>query len=89
MLFISTRDDTTTTDFAELFFKHVKCYFNFSQSIVTDYDSCIILDFWREVCKMKIIKHRLSIIYHAQTDGQSEVLNQIVKDYLCVYISKD
>jgi len=56
-------------DFAELFFKYVECCFGSPQSIVTDQDSCITSEFWHEVCKMKIIKHRLSTAYHLQIDG--------------------
>ena len=88
-LFISTRDDIIAANFAELFFKHVECCFGSPQSIIIDRDSCITLDFWREVCEMKIIKHRLSIAYHPQIDGQSEALNWIMKDYLHVYTSED
>ena len=46
-------------------------------------------DFWREICKMKIIKHHLSTAYHSQTDEQSETLNQIVENYLHAYILED
>jgi len=55
-LFISTQDDTTAADFAELFFEHVECQFDFSRSIVTDKDFQIISDFWQEVCKIQMIK---------------------------------
>src|SRR5436190_21686401 len=44
-----------------------------------------MLDFWHEVCEMKIIKRRLSTAYHPQTDGPSEALNWIIKDYLRAY----
>lgn len=88
-LFIPTRDDTTAADFAELFFEHVECRFGTPRGIVTDRDSRITSDFWREVCEMKIIKRRLSTAYHPQTDGQSEALNRIVEDYLRAYTSED
>jgi hypothetical protein len=88
-LFIPTRDDTTAADFAELFFEHVECRFGSPRSIVSDRDSRITSDFWREVCEIKIIKRRLSTAYHPQTDGQSEALNRIVEDYLRAYTSED
>ena len=88
-LFIPTRDDTNAADFAELFFEHVECRFGTPRSIVTDRDSRITSDFWREVCEIKIIKRRLSTAYHPQTDGQSEVLNRIVEDYLRAYTADD
>jgi hypothetical protein len=44
-LFISICDDITAADFAELFFEHVECWFDFSRSIVMNKDSWIISDF--------------------------------------------
>ena len=38
-LFIPMREALTAVKFAELFFKHVKCYFGISQDIVIDRDS--------------------------------------------------
>ena len=74
-LFIPTRDDTTAADFAELFFEHVECRFGTPRSVVSDRDSRITSDFWREVCEMKIMKRQLLTTYYPQTDGQSEALN--------------
>ena len=54
-LFIFTQDNYTAADFAELFFEHVECHFDFLKSIVTDKNSYIISDFW-QVCKIQIIK---------------------------------
>ena len=88
-LFLPTRDDCTAADFAELFFEHVECRFGSPRSIVTDRDSRITSDFWREVCEIQIIKRRLSTAYHPQTDGQSEALNRIIEDYLRAYTSED
>jgi transposase InsO family protein len=88
-LFLPTRDDTTAADFAELFFEHVECRFGSPRSIVTDRDSRITSDFWREVCEIKMVKRRLSTAYHPQTDGQSEALNRIIEDYLRAYTSED
>ena len=88
-LFIPTREDTTAVDFAELFFEHVECRFGTPRSIVTDRDSRITSEFWKEVCEIQIIKRRMSTAYHPQTDGQSEALNRIVEDYLRAYTSED
>ena len=88
-LFIPIRDDTTAADFAEVFFEHVECRFGTPRSVVSDRDSRITSDFWREVCEMKIMKRRLSTAYHPQTDGQSEALNRIIEDYLRAYTSDD
>jgi hypothetical protein len=36
-----------------------------------------------------MIKQQLSTAYHPQTNGQSEALNQIVKDYLRAYCADE
>ena len=86
VLFIFTQNNCTAADFTKLFFEHVECYFDFSKNIVTDRNSHITSDFWWEVCKIQIIKQQLSTVYHSQTDDQNEALNQIIENYLRVYI---
>ena len=88
-LFIPTCEASTAIEFAELFFKHVKCCFRTPRGVVTNRDFCITSKFWHEVCEIQIIKKRISTAYHPQTDGQSEVLNHIMKDYLHAYSIKD
>ena len=88
-MFILTREDSTIIEFAKLFFKHVEYCFSTLRSIITDRDSRITLEFWREVYEAKIIKRRMSTAYHPQTDGQSEALNRIMEDYLRAYSAED
>ena len=89
MVLIPTRADTSAADFAELFFERIECVFGTPRSVVSDHDSRITSDFWREVCQYKVIKRRMSTAYHPQTDGQTEVLNRIVEDYLRYYYSEN
>ena len=88
-LFIPTREDTTAADFAALFFRHLECFVGTPRGIVSDRDSRLTSDFWREVCEIEMIKRRLSTAFHPQTDGQSEALNRIIEDYLRAYSSDD
>ena len=44
-LFLLIQNDIIAADFAELFFKHIKYYFNFSRNIITNKNSHIISDF--------------------------------------------
>ncbi|TAQ83095.1 hypothetical protein B7494_g8581 [Chlorociboria aeruginascens] len=88
-LFIPVRDTQNAAQFAQVFFEKVECAFGTPRSIVTDRDSRITSMFWKEVCEHKMIKRRLSTAYHPQTDGQSEVLNRIVEDYLRAFTAED
>ena len=55
-LFLPTREDSTAVDLAQLFFEHVECRFGTPRGVVTDRDSRITSEFWREICEIKIIK---------------------------------
>ena len=68
-LFLPTREDAIVADFAELFFEAVECRFGTPRGVVSDRDSKLTSDFWREVCEIKMIKRRISIAYHPQTNG--------------------
>lgn len=87
--FIPTRTDTTTGDFARLFFEHIECRYGTPTSVVSDRDSRITSAFWAEICQHEIIQRRLSTAFHPQTDGQSEALNRIVEDYLRAYCADE
>ena len=43
------------------------------------------MQFTWELCAILGIKQNLSTAYHLQMDGQSEHVNQWVKQYLCIY----
>ena len=64
VLFLPTREDATVADFAELFFKAVECRFRTPRGIISDRDSKLTSDFWREICEIKIIKRRMSTAYY-------------------------
>ena len=63
-LFLPTWEDATVADFAELFFEAVECRFGTPRGIVSDRDSKLTSDFWREIYEIKIIKRRISTAYH-------------------------
>ena len=87
--FIPTRSDTSAADFAQLFFENIECEYGTPTSVVSDRDSRITSQFWKEICYLSIIKRRLSTAFHPQTDGQSEALNRIVEDYLRAYCADE
>ena len=89
VLFIFIWNDITITDFTKLFFEHVECHFNSLRSIVMNRNSCIISDFWQEICKIQMIKQCFFTAYHLQMNDQSEALNQIIQNYLWTYTSED
>lgn len=51
-------------------------------SIVSDQDKVFISTFWRTLFQFQGTKLCMSSSYHLQSDGQTEVVNQILEQYL-------
>jgi hypothetical protein len=58
--------------------------------MVSDRDSPITIicrQFWADVCHYTVVKRKLSTAFHPQTNGQSEILDGIVENYLRAFIN--
>ena len=49
------------------------------KTVVTDRDKVFMSSFWKELFKIYNVKLLFSTVYHPQTDGQTECVNQCVK----------
>ena len=67
--------DITIPKFAALFHRNIKLKYRAPKGIVSDRDTRITSKFWAEVYTYSLIKRRISIAFHPQTDGQTEILN--------------
>jgi len=72
----------TTSKVAELFVSLVVHHHGFPRSIVSDRDPVFISNFWRKLFELSGTKLSMSSAYHPQTDGQSEVVNRGLEQYL-------
>ncbi|MBW0535023.1 hypothetical protein O181_074738 [Austropuccinia psidii MF-1] len=86
-VFIRTMSSITSLDLAHLFIDNIFSKHSFPSSIVSDRGSLFVSSFWTNLCQQLKISRALSTAYHPETDGQTERVNQILEQYLCMYVS--
>ena len=86
-LFIPTFCNIDAQDLAHIFLSHVFAKHGTPTDIVSDRGKHFISQFWRSLFQLLDIKANLSTAYHPETDSQTECVNQILEQYLRVYIN--
>ena len=76
----------TTTKVALVFMKGVFKLHGLPRTIVRDRDATFTFAFWRELFKLQWTKLAMSSAYHAQFDGQTEVVNRSLEQYLRAFM---
>lgn len=71
---------------ALLFINMVGRLHGMPKSIILDRDPLFVSKFWRELFTLSGTKLRLSSAYLPQSDGQTEVANRIVEQYLRAFV---
>ena len=83
--FIAPGHPYTALSVARAFFDGIVRLHGFPTSIVSDRDPVFTNHVWRDLFKMAGVALRMSMAFHPQTDGQSEVVNKVIAMYLrCV-----
>ena len=72
----------TVVKTTKLFVDMVIKIHGFPTSIITDRDPVFLSNFWKKLFKLSGTTLRHSTAYHPQTDGQSEVVNRGLEQYL-------
>jgi IS30 family transposase len=65
-----------------LFMDNIYKYHGLPNDIISDRGSQFISKFWQSLFKILNVKIKLSSTYHPQTYGQTERINQVLKQYL-------
>ncbi|MBW0555966.1 hypothetical protein O181_095681 [Austropuccinia psidii MF-1] len=86
-VFIPTMSSITSLDLAHLLIKNIFSNHGHPSSIVSDRGPLFVSSFWTNLCQKLKISRDLSTAYHPETDGQTERVNQILEQYLQMYVS--
>ena len=86
-IFIRSLSTATSLDLATTFIEHVFSKHGLPDDIISDRGSLFISSFWESLCSLLKIKRNLSTAYHPETDGQTERVNQVLEQYLRMYVS--
>jgi hypothetical protein len=85
--FIPLKHPYTAQSVALTFFNNVVRLHGFPKTIVSDRDKVFTSGFWKELFRLLNTQLCLSSAYHAQSDGQTERINQCLEAYLRCVVS--
>ncbi|GKC68033.1 transposon Tf2-12 polyprotein [Tanacetum coccineum] len=80
--FVLIRHPFTAATIAKEFMSHIVKLHGIPSTIVSDRDKVFISSFWQALFKLQGTELCLSSSYHPQTDGQTEVVNRTLEQYL-------
>ena len=76
----------TSEGLADLFIRDIFRLHELSDSVTSDWEPQFIGAAWKQVCRKLEIKAQLSTVFHPETDGQTEKINDIIKQYLRAFV---
>jgi hypothetical protein len=88
-IFIPCHVTDNAATFAKLFVQHIFSKHGLPTDIVSDRGALFVSQFWRELLKLLDIEAHLSTVYHPQTNGQTECVNQSLETYIRIYCEYD
>lgn len=78
-----------TKSVAKIFVREICTLDGFPKTIFCDRDQTFMSKFWQEFFQLQGYRIAASNAYHPHTDGQTKVVNRVLKDYLRCYVAED
>ena len=77
--FISYKKVLNAEELVYIFLRNVTALQDLSDKIISDRDKLFISNFWIVLTRQLRLSHKMLIIYHLQTDNQTEQMNQVIE----------
>jgi len=84
--FVATTEGTSAEGLARLFRDNVWKLHGLPESVISDQGLQFAAELMKELNRMLGIETKLSMAFHPQTDGQTEWMNQKLKQYLRLFV---
>jgi len=84
--FIPTTEKTSAKGLARLFRDNIWKLYGLPRSIILGRGPQFMAEIMQELNRMLEIKSKLLMVFHPQTDGQTERVNQELEQYLRIFI---
>jgi len=85
--FIPTIEKTLVEELARLFRDNIWKLHGLPESIISDRGPQFMAEIMQELNRILGIESKLSMVFHSQTDGQTERVNQKLEQYLRMFIN--
>ena len=80
-------DWITVKDVARAFYIHVWKDHGLPNFIFSNWGRPFVSSFWEQLITMLRVSADLSTFYHPKTDGQTEIMNSVFKEYFRAYVN--
>ena len=85
--FILYKKASNTEELAYTFLQNVTALQDLPDEIISDQDKLFTSNFWTALTRQLRLSHKISTVYHPQTDNQTEWINQVIEQYLRGYMN--
>ncbi|KAH9794628.1 hypothetical protein KPL71_004958 [Citrus sinensis] len=86
--FVALKHPYTALTVAKVFMAQIVRLYRIPSSIISDRDKVFLSSFWKALFQLQRTKLCMSSSYHPQTDGQTEVVNRTLEQYLRCFTSE-